>query len=120
MLTAPRGRNPKARAPFGALCVQAVLARLLSDLVASNEQRAAGTQTSASVDTPTAFHGRRPPLISLERYLERIFKYAACSPACYVLAFMYLERMCQVRINPLHSALTRAGIARILWLCIAC
>ena len=31
--------------------------------------------------------------MALDAYLSRIFRYANCSPACYVLAFIYLERL---------------------------
>ena len=43
------------------------------------------------------FCGLRAPAICLSSYLERIFKYANCSPACYVLAYIYLERLLAVR-----------------------
>ncbi|XP_044506864.1 cyclin-U4-1-like [Mangifera indica] len=40
----------------------------------------------------SAFHGLTRPTISLESYLERIFKYANCSPSCFVIAYVYLDR----------------------------
>lgn len=46
---------------------------------------------------PDVFCGLRAPAIALTAYLERIFKYANCSPACYVLAYIYLERLKAVR-----------------------
>ncbi|XP_042452465.1 cyclin-P4-1-like [Zingiber officinale] len=41
---------------------------------------------------PSAFQGVRKPSISVRRYLERIFRYACCSPSCYVVAYIYLDR----------------------------
>ncbi|PIN14791.1 Cyclin [Handroanthus impetiginosus] len=41
------------------------------------------------------FHGLTRPAISVECYLERIFKYANCSPSCYIVAYIYLDRFAQ-------------------------
>ncbi|CAH1438873.1 unnamed protein product [Lactuca virosa] len=38
------------------------------------------------------FYGLIRPNISIEKYLERIFRYANCSPSCYVVAYVYLDR----------------------------
>ncbi|KAK2653335.1 hypothetical protein Ddye_013191 [Dipteronia dyeriana] len=43
----------------------------------------------------SAFHGLTRPTISVESYLERIFKYANCSSSCYVVAYVYLDRFAQ-------------------------
>lgn len=43
----------------------------------------------------SAFHGLTRPTISIQCYLERIFKYANCSPSCYVVAYVYLDRFTQ-------------------------
>lgn len=40
----------------------------------------------------SVFQGVRKPGISIKKYLERIFKYAGCSPACFVVAYVYLDR----------------------------
>lgn len=41
------------------------------------------------------FHGLSRPPISIQNYLERIFKYANCSPSCFVVAYVYLDRFAQ-------------------------
>ena len=41
------------------------------------------------------FHGLTRPVISIQNYLERIFKYANCSPSCFVVAYVYLDRFAQ-------------------------
>lgn len=68
-----------------------VLAAVLDRLVARNEQFA---------DTPsqqgkklTIFHGLRAPSISIAKYLERIFKYTSCSPSCFVVGYVFLDRL---------------------------
>lgn len=35
------------------------------------------------------------PEISIREYLMRIFKYAHCSPSCFVLSFIYIDRLLQ-------------------------
>ncbi|XP_039001394.1 cyclin-U4-1-like [Hibiscus syriacus] len=43
------------------------------------------------------FHGTTRPTISIRSYLERIFKYANCSPSCFVVAYVYLDRFVQMQ-----------------------
>ncbi|XP_010246095.1 PREDICTED: cyclin-U4-1-like [Nelumbo nucifera] len=43
----------------------------------------------------SVFHGLTRPTISIQSYLERIFKYANCSPSCFVVAYVYLDRFAQ-------------------------
>ncbi|CAK9318949.1 unnamed protein product [Citrullus colocynthis] len=43
----------------------------------------------------SAFHGLTRPSISIQSYLDRIFKYANCSPCCFVIAYVYLDRFVQ-------------------------
>lgn len=43
----------------------------------------------------SVFHGLARPTISIQSYLERIFKYANCSPSCFVVAYVYLDRFAQ-------------------------
>ncbi|WVZ78079.1 hypothetical protein U9M48_025844 [Paspalum notatum var. saurae] len=40
-----------------------------------------------------AFRGRAVPGIPVRRYAERIYRYAGCSPACFVAAYVYLDRL---------------------------
>lgn len=43
----------------------------------------------------TKFHALRPPSISIYDYCIRIYKYASCSPECFVLALVYIDRLIQ-------------------------
>lgn len=43
----------------------------------------------------SVFHGLSRPNISIQSYMERIFKYANCSPSCYIVAYVYLDRFTQ-------------------------
>ncbi|KAI8031959.1 Cyclin-U4-1 [Camellia lanceoleosa] len=40
----------------------------------------------------SVFHGLARPTISIQSYLERIFKFANCSSSCFVVAYIYLDR----------------------------
>lgn len=40
-----------------------------------------------------AFHGVRPPTISIAKYLERLYKYSSCSPSCFVVGYVYIDRL---------------------------
>ncbi|KAL3332844.1 hypothetical protein AABB24_033087 [Solanum stoloniferum] len=40
-----------------------------------------------------AFHGVRAPNISIPKYLERLYKYTNCSPSCFVVGYVYIDRL---------------------------
>ncbi|XP_024363912.1 cyclin-U1-1 [Physcomitrium patens] len=68
-----------------------VLAAVLDRLVSRNEQFAnAPSQQGKKL---TIFHGLRAPSINIAKYLERIFKYTNCSPSCFVVGYVYLDRL---------------------------
>ncbi|XP_073147680.1 cyclin-U4-1 [Henckelia pumila] len=67
------------------------LSSLLQQVAESNDLgRPSQPQKNISV-----FHGLTRPTISIQSYLERIFKYANCSPSCYIVAYVYLDRFTQ-------------------------
>ncbi|XP_023772778.1 cyclin-U4-1 [Lactuca sativa] len=68
----------------------AYLSSLLQQVAESNDLNPRFHQQKIS-----AFHGLSRPSISIQSYLERIFKYANCSPSCYVVAYVYLDRFTQ-------------------------
>ncbi|XP_052193117.1 cyclin-U4-1-like [Diospyros lotus] len=54
--------------------------------------------------TISAFHSLTRPTISVRRYLERIFRYANCSPSCFVVAYVYLDRFARRQpLLPINS-----------------
>lgn len=61
----------------------------------------------------SAFHGLRPPPITLVDYLQRIAHYTKCSPACFVAAIAYLDWIYQVCVctaqYKLYSVWGRGG-----------
>ncbi|KAJ1447088.1 cyclin-domain-containing protein [Pelagophyceae sp. CCMP2097] len=51
----------------------------------------------------TKFHALKPPSISVLAYLERIHQYANCSQPCFVIALIYIDRLCQMSIISLSA-----------------
>ncbi|KAL2965700.1 hypothetical protein AAZX31_16G075400 [Glycine max] len=66
----------------------AFLSSLLERVAESNDHNQQHQKISV-------FHGLTRPNISIQSYLERIFKYANCNPSCFVVAYVYLDRFTQ-------------------------
>ncbi|RLN95000.1 hypothetical protein BBJ28_00020271, partial [Nothophytophthora sp. Chile5] len=58
----------------------------------------------------TKFEAFRAPGISVRDYLLRIHKYASCSPECFVLALVYMDRLHQRQ----GVVLTELNVHRVL------
>lgn len=56
------------------------------------------------------FDDLRAPNISIQSYIERIFKYSNCSPSFFVLAYIYIDRFLQ---QP-NTRLTSLNVHRLL------
>ncbi|KAK9282085.1 hypothetical protein L1049_004997 [Liquidambar formosana] len=84
---------------------------LISSLLERSVQRTEKLlETRQIKDVITIFHGSRAPTLSIRQYIDRIFKYSGCSPACFVIAHIYLDRFLQ-RLD-LH--LTSLNVHRLL------
>lgn len=69
---------------------------LLSSLLERSVQRNEMLLESKHIkDVVTAFHGLREPTLSVRKYIDRIFKYSRCSPSCFVVAHIYVDRFLQ-------------------------
>ncbi|XP_048538308.1 cyclin-P4-1-like [Triticum urartu] len=68
--------------------VVAVLAGLLERAAKRGDAAECGSG-SAAFRGPT----EKKPEIGVRRYAERIYRYAGCSPACFVVAYAYLDRL---------------------------
>uniref|UniRef100_A0A2P2JBR5 Cyclin family protein n=1 Tax=Rhizophora mucronata TaxID=61149 RepID=A0A2P2JBR5_RHIMU len=82
--------------------VLTILSYVLDKLVARNDGLADGL--GQQVDGAScgmawfgkslrAFHGVRAPSISIQKYLERLYKYTSCSPSCFVVGYVYIDRL---------------------------
>ncbi|XP_054823287.1 cyclin-P3-1 [Prosopis cineraria] len=58
----------------------------------------------------TVFHGLRAPALSISKYVDRIFKYSGCSPSCFVVAQIYVDRFLQCT----EVELTSLNVHRLL------
>ncbi|CAL9092144.1 unnamed protein product [Musa textilis] len=82
--------------------VLTLLSSILETTVQKNEKKLDSLEIKEFV---TLFDGVRVPTLSIKRYMERIFKYSKCSPSCFVLAYIYIERFLQqpnIRLTSLN------------------
>ncbi|XP_078441295.1 cyclin-P3-1-like [Wolffia australiana] len=63
----------------------------------------------------TVFDGCRAPELGIGAYLARIAKYARCSPSCFVIADIYLDRFLD---RPKPALLTSLNVHRLLIACV--
>lgn len=87
--------------------VLSLLSSLLERSVQKNEIL---LETAQIKDVVTIFHGSRAPSLGIQQYIDRIFKYSCCSPSCFVVAHIYVERFIQ-RMN-VH--ITSLNVHRLL------
>lgn len=88
-----------------------ILSTHLERIVMTNE-KLLQSQTPEKI---TVFHGLRPPNLTILYYVQRIFKYSSCSPACFVLAQVYIDRFL---LQP-NVRLTSLNVHRLLITCVA-
>lgn len=87
------------------LAVIRVLAAVLDRLVSANV-----LLTRTDTGQVTKFHALKAPEISIYQYLERIHKYASCSPQCFILALIYIDRL----ISRNNFVLTDLNVHRVV------
>lgn len=63
----------------------------------------------------TVFHSRKAPSISILNYLARIHQLAHCSESCFIVAFIYIDRLLQK--NP-EFPLNSLSIHRLILACV--
>jgi hypothetical protein len=75
--------------------VPRVLSLLSSLLERSVQKNEILLETKHIEDVVTVFHGLRAPTLSVRKYIDRICKYSGCSPSCFVVAHIYMDRFLQ-------------------------
>ncbi|KAF8379225.1 hypothetical protein HHK36_028656 [Tetracentron sinense] len=79
--------------------VISVLASLLERTIVRNERIARKCTWALSKNTRTCvFDCYQMPDLTIQSFLERIFRYTRAGPPVYVVAYVYIDRLCQ--INP--------------------
>ncbi|KDO39778.1 hypothetical protein CISIN_1g039330mg, partial [Citrus sinensis] len=87
-----------------------VLSILSSVLERSIQKNESSSKASKKKEVVTIFHCSKAPSLSIRQYIERVFKYSRCSPSCFIVAYIYLDRFLQ-RIN---GCLTRLNVHHLL------
>lgn len=87
--------------------ILSLLSTLLERSVQKNERI---LETSQTEDVITVFHGLRAPSLSIQQYIDRIFKYSCCSSSCFVIAYIYMDRF----IQQTNIFITSLNIHRLL------
>ncbi|MCL7044600.1 hypothetical protein MKW94_007593 [Papaver nudicaule] len=78
--------------------VISVLASLLERTMARNETNTKQfiKSTSPSDDRTLVFYSDRTLDMTIQSFLERIFRYTHIAPSIYVVAYIYIDRFCQI------------------------
>jgi hypothetical protein len=63
-----------------------IIATVLQNIVTRND--GLGNDTVV-----THFHAQRAPMVEINDYCERIVRYSQCSPCCFVVALIYIDRL---------------------------
>ncbi|CAN8268821.1 unnamed protein product [Cochlearia groenlandica] len=94
--------------------VLTIISHVMEKLVARNEWLANQTKGFGK-STLEAFHGARAPSISIGKYLERIYKYTKCSPSCFVVGYVFIDRLAHKHPSSLVVSL---NVHRLLVTCV--
>ncbi|KAK7285354.1 hypothetical protein RJT34_20123 [Clitoria ternatea] len=86
------GLKQSEKGGVGVPRVLSLVSSLLERSVQRNETLLEATHIE---DVVTVFHGLRAPTLSVHNYIDRIFKYSGCSPSCFVVAHIYVDRFIQ-------------------------
>ncbi|GAB2281253.1 hypothetical protein Dimus_015858 [Dionaea muscipula] len=86
------------------------LSLLASLLERSVQKSEISLETAQTKDDLTTFHGLRAAPVTIQQYMDRIYKYAGCSPSCFIVAYIYVDRYLQ--LNDAH--LTSLNVHRLL------
>eukprot|EP01018_Ginkgo_biloba_P024855 Gb_27223 [translate_table: standard] len=92
--------------------ILSVLASLLERLVVRNERLffSSGKEFKEGIKM-CAFSATQVPAMSIHRYLQRMFKYAHCSPSVFVVSYAYIDRL--IEMNP-GFLITSLNVHRLL------
>jgi hypothetical protein len=94
-----------------------VVAAVLERLVARNERLGGNLPVMSPLNQRklTSFHGLRAPGISISKYMERIFKYTNCSQSCFVVGYVFIDRL--IHKQP-DMPVTSLNVHRLIVTCV--
>ncbi|CAO2039906.1 unnamed protein product [Urochloa humidicola] len=93
--------------------VVSALASILERVAERNDAAAAELSAAVAPAAASAFRATTKPGISVRAYMARIARFAGCSPACYVVAYVYLDRLLR-RGRRLALAVDSYSVHRLL------
>lgn len=104
MLASDEDTQHRRLEPSSTPRVLTILSFVLEKLVLRNDRLMDGLSCrhGKSLDV---FHGARAPNISILKYIERIYKYTNCSPSCFVVGYVYIDRLLHKYPNSLVVSL---------------
>lgn len=77
--------------------VISVLTSLIERSMARNERKVGNCKRVLSRDNITrVFDCHETPDMTIQSYLERIFRYTRTGPSVFVIAYIYIDRFCQI------------------------
>ncbi|CAN0914598.1 CYCU1-1 [Linum grandiflorum] len=94
--------------------VLTILSHVLEKLVARNDMLQVEWNMNGKGGL-NVFQGARAPSISILSYLERLYKYTECSPSCFVVGYVYIDRL--IHKHP-DSLLVSLNVHRLLLTCV--
>ncbi|KAA8545103.1 hypothetical protein F0562_019887 [Nyssa sinensis] len=101
------GLVEEGRGVSGPPQVLSLISSVIERTIQKNEKL---LKASAEREVITIFHGSRAPALSIQRYIERIFKYSGCSTSSFVVAYIYINKLLQW----MNVYLTSLNIHRLL------
>lgn len=101
------GLKELRKGSIGTPRILSLLSSLLEKSVKTNEMQSEAVNIT---DNVAVFHGLRAPTISIQHYIDRIFKYGGCSPSCFLVAYIYVDRF----IQQTDMLLTSLNVHRLL------
>jgi hypothetical protein len=105
--------SPPPELGMVARAVQRLVARNDALLLAPAEEWAMGSEGMAAFE---AAGGAPAPRIGVAEYLERVHRYAALPPECYVAAYAYVDRAAHRR--PAAAVASTRNVHRLLLACL--
>ena len=89
-----------------------IISEILEEIV--NESAAVVNENNESFELLNSFTCKKPPQISIKKYLTRLMKYSKPEPSTIVISLIYIDKCCEMT----NIQLTNFNIHRYIFLII--
>jgi hypothetical protein len=89
-----------------------IISEILEEIV--NESAAVVNENNESFELLNSFICKKPPQISIKKYLTRLMKYSKPEPSTIVISLIYIDKCCEMT----NIQLTNLNIHRYIFLII--